>query len=315
MKNTLFLVKKIIIASVLAITGACSLMQGLDPELAAYHYRPRRASTFYSDRPSKDKEVIRSCVQGKAKSCIDVAAKMIEDENLEGAFKFFEIACNLDYGKGCFGAGNVENDKKSVVSAKDFYQKGCRYKFGPACFALAELDYKDNEVLENPKEFYKYACEMRGDYGCVRLGETYYKEGNTGLARYYFDRSCELKNELGCYNLGYLYFEDGELKKSLDSLALSCDYGHAEGCYQMARHYGYHENDNFVFKYLNEAFKYHYTNWERVEFDKHFDFLRERDSFRELIDNFLLSRRERSVNEKSAHESKNVISPEEESLL
>ena len=64
-----------------------------------------------------------------------------------------------------------------------------------------------------------------------------------------------------------------------------------------------HENDNFVFKYLNDAFKHHYTNWERVEFDKNFDFLREREAFRELIDNFLLSRRNKPINEKSPHES------------
>ena len=294
------------------IVCSCSLMQGLDPELINHHYRPKRTAYFFSERPSKNDQEVNKCLTGHPKSCIDVAAKMVQEENEQGAFKFFEIACNLDYGKGCYGAGNIENDRKKIPSARDFFQKGCRYKFGPACFALAELNYieGDDETKEFQHETYGHACDLRGDYGCVRLGELFFQEGNNGLAKYYFHRSCALKNELGCYNLGFIYFKEENLIKALESLRLACKYGQAEGCYQMARHYGHHKNDNYVFFYLNEAFKYNYNNWERVEFDKHFDFLRERESFRELIDKFLLSKREKKLNEKSDHAVDEVQTPE-----
>jgi uncharacterized protein len=294
--------------------SGCSLMQGLDPKLLDYHYRPKRSAYFFSKKPTKNQKGINKCLSGMAKSCVDVAAKMIQEENEKGAYKFFEIACNLDYAKGCFGAGNIENDKGNIVSANGFYKKGCRYKFGPACFALAEINYliKDDENKEFQYETYGHACDLRSDYGCVRLGELFYKEGNYGLSKYYFHRSCSLKNELGCYNLGFIFYKEKNLIKSLESLRLSCKYGQAEGCYQMARHYGHHENDEYVFIYLNEAFKYNYTNWERIEFDKHFDFLRTRGSFRELIDSFLLSKRQKTLDEKSDHMQDKVTPPFEQ---
>jgi len=300
------------------MAAGCSVMQGLDPKLLNYHYKPRRAAQFFSISPSKTDASVSACLKGIPRKCVDVAAQMLLDENEKGAYKFFEIACNLDYGKGCFGAGNIESDRKKLISAKAFFEKGCKYKFGPSCFALAEaslIEGLDESDQKYRYETYGYACDLRGDYGCVRLGELYYKNGNEGLARYYFHRSCSLKNELGCYNLGFLYYKEEKLRDSLESLRLSCKYGQPEGCYQMARHYGHHKNDRLVFYYLNEAFKNYYTNWERVEFDPYFDFLRKRDSFRDLIDSFLLSKRLKNVSEESDHQSQKVIAPKEEAPL
>ena len=180
---------------------------------------------------------------------------------------------------------------------------------------MAELEKKDNTDREYKYEVYGHACDLRGDYGCVRLGELYFEEGNEELSKYYFHRSCALKNELGCYNLGFVYFKQESLQKALGSLKLSCKYGQAEGCYQMARHYGYKTNDEKVFFYLNEAFKYNYTNWERVEFDQNFNFLRKRQAFRELIDKFLLSTREKILNPESFHRIEFVTSPSEEEQM
>jgi len=295
----------------LSIFISCSSLQGFDPKLLDYHYQPKRTSLFFSTTPSKSEATVNSCLQGKARACVDVAAKMIQEENEKGAFKFFELACNLDYGKGCYGAGNIEVGRKKLVSAESFYQKGCRYKFGPSCFSMAELDKKNNGDDEYKYEVYGHACDLRGDYGCVRLGELFYEEGNIELSKHYFHRSCALKNELGCYNLGFVYYKQGDLIKTLESLRLSCKYGQAEGCYQMARHYGHQQNDEYVFFYLNEAFKYNYTNWERIEFDRHFDFLRKRRAFRNLVDKFLLSTREKTLNPKSYHRIEEITPPKE----
>lgn len=300
------MVSKLILFFISVFAIACSSMQGLDPELLSHHYRPRRSVFFFSENPSKGQETIDACLNGIARNCVDVAAKMIQDENENGAYKFFEIACNLDYGKGCYGAGRIKLDQANRTTANDFFEKGCKYKFGPSCFALAELKYEVKGKHQDELNLYGLACDMNGDYGCVRLGEIFYADGNLGLAQYYFHRSCSLKNELGCYNAGQSYYEQKNLSKAVEMLRLSCKYGQAEGCYQLARHYGYLKQDEKVFFYLNEAFKNDYQNWERVEFDKNFAWLRKRMAFRDLVDRFLLQKREKKVQENTYHDFEQV---------
>ena len=286
----------------LFLTG-CADMQGLDPDLLPYHYKPRRNVFFFSKNPTRDQESISKCLNGMARRCIDVAAGFMQQENKPAVFKFFEIACNLDYGKGCYGAGRMKLDENQRVSAGDFFEKGCRYKYGPACFALAELKYSKSQKKEDMYKLYGMACDMKGDYGCVRLGEVFYDEGNLGLAQFYFHRSCSLKNELGCYNAGHTFYTEKKLFKALEMLRLSCKYGQGTGCYQMARYYGYIKDEEKIFFFLNEAFKHDYDNWERVEFDENFDFLRKRQAFRDLIDSFLLKKREKKVSQESSHQA------------
>ena len=302
------------ILSILLI-ASCSSMQGLDPKLLSYDYRPRRSVFFFSESPDRSDWAISDCTSGHAKRCVDVAAGLLREDKINGARKFFEIGCNLDYGKACYGAGRLDFEKKKLISAEGFYEKGCRLKFGPSCFALAELRYEDDEKTDDEYQLYGLACDMKGDYGCVRLGEVFYDGGNLGLAQFYFHRSCSLKNELGCYNAGHVYYKQKKLQKSLEMLRLSCKYGQAQGCYQMARHYGHQRDDDKVFFFLKEAFKNKYDNWERVEFDSNFSHLRKRIAFRDLIDSFLLSRRQVPVTEANPHQIEEVESPIELNLI
>ncbi|MBH0302969.1 sel1 repeat family protein [Helicobacter pylori] len=69
------------------------------------------------------------------------------------AKKYFEKACNLNYGGGCGALGDLYDDvEKNLIKAAQLYTKACELKEGVGCGALGGLYYNGNGVKRDSKK-------------------------------------------------------------------------------------------------------------------------------------------------------------------
>ena len=185
------------------------------------------------------------CSQGKVYYCFALGQyyangqKGYTKNNTKSKY-FFEKACDLNYGVGCYNLGLVYLNglgvNKNKSSAKTYFDKACslgrqeacdeisnNYSSGSNisheeycsqgkgeyCFSLgwSYANGKNGYTKDYSKaiDFYRKACDL--DYGpaCNNLGVLYANgEGinkNVPIARIYYDKACKLNNEQGCSNL------------------------------------------------------------------------------------------------------------------
>jgi hypothetical protein len=125
--------------------------------------------------------------------------------------------CQLDDSRACNNAGAAwsegVNGATAVdhVKARGFYEKACSLNNGLGCFNLGNVFRVGEGVPPDPKVafgHFKKSCELDEPKGCTELAVMYY-EGNVvpqdvGLAKQLFERACKLGSGPSCQNLQLL---------------------------------------------------------------------------------------------------------------
>ncbi|MGL2897953.1 tetratricopeptide repeat protein [Helicobacter pylori] len=108
----------------------------------------------------------------------DLGVKSIEAKDYIQAKKYFEKACNLNYGGGCGALGDLYDDgkgvEKNLIKAAYFYSKACELKESFGCGALGVLYYNGQGVEKNLTKaayFYSKACKLGFQKTCEVLKE------------------------------------------------------------------------------------------------------------------------------------------------
>ncbi|MBH0292293.1 sel1 repeat family protein [Helicobacter pylori] len=107
------------------------------------------------------------------KELFDLGVKSNKAKDFIQAKKYFEKACNLNYGGGCGALGDLYDDgkgvEKNLIKAAQFYSKACDLndKFG--CSILGAMQYIGKGVVKNEKqavEKFEKACKLGKEEAC-----------------------------------------------------------------------------------------------------------------------------------------------------
>ncbi|MGN8384424.1 tetratricopeptide repeat protein [Helicobacter pylori] len=108
----------------------------------------------------------------------DLGVKSNKAKDFTQAKKYFEKACNLNYGGGCGALGDLYDDGKGVeenlIKAAQLYTKACELKEGVGCKRLWSLYYYGRGVEENLTKADRYiskACKLGDQEACEALKE------------------------------------------------------------------------------------------------------------------------------------------------
>ncbi|WQY62162.1 sel1 repeat family protein [Helicobacter pylori] len=108
-----------------------------------------------------------------AKKLVDLGRNIYSKQDFTQAKKYFEKACELNDGVGCFNLGvlydNGHGVGKDSKKAAQFYFKACELNDGDGCSALGLMQYdgigiaKDKEqAIEN----FKKSCKLGDEKVC-----------------------------------------------------------------------------------------------------------------------------------------------------
>ncbi|WRA91258.1 sel1 repeat family protein [Helicobacter pylori] len=106
----------------------------------------------------------------------DLGIESYEKQDFSKARKYFEKACDLNYGGGCGALGelyyNGEGVEKNLIKAAYFYIKSCDLNIGKGCSRLGKLYYGEKGVekdLIKAAQFYSKACKLGNQKACEAL--------------------------------------------------------------------------------------------------------------------------------------------------
>lgn len=112
------------------------------------------------------------------KELFNLGVKSSEAKDYIQAKKYFEKACNLNYGGGCGVLGalyyNGQGVEKDLIKAAYFYSKACELKERLGCSALAVLYINGQGVEKNLTKADQYiskACKLGDQEACEALKE------------------------------------------------------------------------------------------------------------------------------------------------
>ncbi len=104
-----------------------------------------------------------------------------------------------------FDLGMLSYDKQDFSKARKYFEKACELKDGGGCFNLGRLYYYGEGVekdLIKATYFYSKACELKESFGCGALAVLYINgqgvEKNLTKADQYFSKACKLGNQEAC---------------------------------------------------------------------------------------------------------------------
>lgn len=153
---------------------------------------------------------VKSCKLDLASAC-DSAGDVFyyEFANYKTALKWYDQACKLNFGEGCYNLGyqyeKGEGTKKKVSKAYTFYKKACDMSYARGCTAVARAYVGDDDAD---------GSKIKKDY----------KKGIT-----LFERSCNMGHGRGCFELGYAYQEGSyRVNQDLDKALTLYQYGCSE---------------------------------------------------------------------------------------
>ena len=94
----------------------------------------------------------------------DPGMKLLSQGKNQKALKVFEKECNNGNGWDCGNAGLMlymgMGVKKDVASAKEYYNKGCELHDISSCENLAEIAYKEQNLV-SAKGYFEKTCGMK----------------------------------------------------------------------------------------------------------------------------------------------------------
>lgn len=124
----------------------------------------------------------------------------------EGCAADIPVACNNLGSDWAEGQGGVPG--KDFEKAKVYYEKACRLRSGVGCFNLGNV-YRLGEAVDvDPKQaatYFEKSCDLGEAKGCTELGILYY-EGKAfprdrAKALSLLEKSCKLGSEVACKNV------------------------------------------------------------------------------------------------------------------
>ncbi|EMG88016.1 beta-lactamase HcpA domain protein [Helicobacter pylori GAM112Ai] len=108
-----------------------------------------------------------------AKKLVDLGRNSYSKQDFTQAKKYFEKACDLKDGVGCFNLGvlydNGHGVGKDLKKAAQLYFKACELNDGSGCFNAGNIYRRGDGVAKNFKEAlarYSKACELNDGDGC-----------------------------------------------------------------------------------------------------------------------------------------------------
>ena len=174
---------------------------------------------------------------------------------------FYQKACNMNYGAGCYELGRLYSNGKGVKQddgvARAYWKIACDKDYAEGCVVFGVL-YEQNGDDQKAKTYYEKACiDLNDGSGCVSLGDLYNFQGvipadpkkqsedlcngrcvrkDYQKAKTYYEKSCnDLNNLYGCSHLAYLYEEGKGVKqdyqKAKEYYGKACDLGLQQDCY------------------------------------------------------------------------------------
>lgn len=171
-----------------------------------------------STRKSADHKIahklcLRDCNLNDGQACANVGIQYELGEsvpvNYEKAKQYYEKACTLNYGRGCFSLAFLSEQgvlKKNLKNTDSYYEKGCNLGYGLSCFKRG-VRHKDNAILA--KSYYEKGCKFNDNYSCYSLAEIYLNgngvERNNKLAAEFYKKSCDLGSIDACHDLAPFY--------------------------------------------------------------------------------------------------------------
>lgn len=161
-------------------------------------------------RKAMDK-LANSCEAGVQNDCVDLGTMYSVGwgarKSDEIALKYWEKACEKDFGLACFevsqALGNKSfeaKDKELEKKAASFLIKSCNLRYYLGCAKLGDFylrGYGVDQSYLKAAEMYKMTCENGNGYSCKDLGELYEKGRGVELSRVkakqFYDKACALR--------------------------------------------------------------------------------------------------------------------------
>jgi len=176
---------------------------------------------FRGDRGVRSFE--EQCYSGNGSKCYALGYFAYEEQKFGTAGYFFEKACSMESGQGCWVLGVLYSEglkgveKQDTAQAKDLFEKSCNLGNGSGCYDLGLFYYTGNTETEQDygqaKDLFEKSCRLRDGNGCHVAGTIYYKgkgvDQDLRQAKYYYGKSCRLGDDAGCAMLNRLNDLDG----------------------------------------------------------------------------------------------------------
>ncbi|WP_120912789.1 tetratricopeptide repeat protein [Helicobacter pylori] len=107
--------------------------------------------------------------------------------------------------KELFDLGVKSIEAKDYIQAKKYFEKACELKDGGGCFNLGRLYYYGEGVEKDFKKafaLFEKACDLNNSGGCGTLGMLYEfgqgVEKNLTKAAYFYSKACKLGFQKTC---------------------------------------------------------------------------------------------------------------------
>ncbi len=107
--------------------------------------------------------------------------------------------------KELFDLGVKSIEARDYIQAKKYFEKACDLKYGGGCFNLGRLYYYGEGVEKDFKKafaLFEKACDLNNSGGCGTLGMLYEfgqgVEKNLTKAAYFYSKACKLGFQKTC---------------------------------------------------------------------------------------------------------------------
>ncbi|MEL7547372.1 MAG: tetratricopeptide repeat protein [Pseudomonadota bacterium] len=177
------------------------------------------AASCKASRPYYQQAII-DCAETDAQACVLLGSARanglpVTGSDPEQAFLDFDRACDLGYGPGCSGLGQLYAQglgiEQSNADSIAHYELGCRRGdraicglVGDAYAAGAEVDYDAAMAME----YYRLGCEQADVHSCKSLGYAYWDgkliATDTSVARAFLQPVCDAGDVAVCNDLPLL---------------------------------------------------------------------------------------------------------------
>ena len=161
-------------------------------------------------------------------------------------FLYYQKACNMNYGEGCYKLGNFyytgEGVNKDYWRALAYYEQACKMNNADGCGTLG-VEYEGQFLrregvkrdYQKAVSYYKKACHaLNSGTWCNALGIFYESQKDYLGAKIYWDMACNLNDGRGCFNLGDLYRKGQGVSQNFQTakqyFIKACDLGEPFGC-------------------------------------------------------------------------------------
>ena len=129
------------------------------------------------------------------------------------AIEYSELSCLGDEDRGCVIRGDLARQQLENAVAQKFYERACELENGIGC-------YRAGLISKEPTTFFEKACQKKVAEGCVAQGLQEMQTPKTSLTKVagLFEIACTQNQALGCFQLFRFYKKNPQIIPRPDSL-------------------------------------------------------------------------------------------------